>query len=210
MNNKSLFKNSIYKAMLSFANIVIPIIIGPYITKLLDINLYGAYNKVYSEFQIFLIFATFGIYTFGVREISKIRNDEKKVANLFSNLFVLGLITNTVVGIVYVVYSLFSSSGITTQIYLVFIIQIVANIFYIEFLNEALENYKFITIKTLIVKILYLVLLVTLVKKPEDIIIYAVIISFIVFLNNIISTDGRTASERVCIGDEQHLQELRR
>lgn len=187
MNNKSLFKNSIYKALLSFANIVIPIIIGPYITKLLDVNLYGAYNKVYSEFQIFLIFATFGIYTFGVREISKIRNDEKKVASLFTNLFVLGLITNILVGIVYIVYSLVSSTGITTQIYLVFIVQIVANIFYIEFLNEALENYKFITIKTLIVKILYLVLLLTLVKKPEDIIIYAVIISFIVFLNNIIS-----------------------
>lgn len=187
MNNKSLFKNSIYKALLSFANIVIPIIIGPYITKLLDVNLYGAYNKVYSEFQIFLTFATFGIYNFGVREISKIRNDKKKVANLFTNLFVLGLITNTVVGVIYIVYSLVSSTGITTQIYLIFIIQIVANIIYVEFLNEALENYKFITIKTLIVKILYLVLLLTLVRKSEDIIIYAVVISFIVFLNNIIS-----------------------
>lgn len=187
MSNKSLFKNSIYKALLSFANIVIPIIIGPYITKLLDVNLYGAYNKVYAEFQIFLIFATFGIYTFGVREISKIRNDEKKVASLFTNLFVLGLITNIVVGIIYIIYSLVSSTGITTQIYLVFTIQIVANIFYIEFLNEALENYKFITIKTLIVKIVYFVLLLTLVKKPDDIIIYAIVISFIVFLNNIIS-----------------------
>lgn len=187
MNNKSLFKNSIYKSLLSIANIAIPIIIGPYITKLLDVNLYGSYNKVYAEFQIFLIFATFGIYTFGVREISKIRNDKEKVANLFTNLFVLGLITNVVVGIIYVVYSLLSSSGITTKIYMVFIIQIIANIFYIEFLNEALENYKFITIKTLLVKIIYLVLLLTCVKKPDDIIIYSIIISFIVFLNNIIS-----------------------
>ena len=89
MESKSLFKNSIYKALLSLANIVIPIIIGPYITKLLDVELYGAYNKVYAEFQIFLIFATFGIYTFGVREISRIRNDEKKVAGLFTNLFII-------------------------------------------------------------------------------------------------------------------------
>lgn len=187
MKEKSLFKNSIYKCLLSIANIAIPIIIGPYITKLLDVDLYGAYNKVYAEFQIFLIFATFGIYTFGVREISKIRNDKEKVAALFTNLFVLSIITNLIVGIVYVIYALVSSSGITTQIYLVFIIQIVANIFYIEFLNEALENYKFITIKTLLVKIIYLALLLLFVKKPEDIIIYAVIISFIVFLNNIIS-----------------------
>jgi len=187
MESKSLFRNSIYKALLSFANIVIPIIVGPYITKLLDVELYGAYNKVFSEFQVFLIFATFGIYTYGVREISKVRNDKEKVGKLFTNLFVLGLITNILTGIIYIIYSLVSSSGITTRIYLVFTIQIVANIFYIEFLNEALENYKFITIKTLIVKILYLLLLLVLVKKPDDIIIYSVIISGIVFLNNIIS-----------------------
>ena len=109
-------------------------------------------------------------------------NDEKKVASLFTNLFVIGIITNLLVGIIYVVYALISSNGITTKIYMVFIIQIVANIFYIEFLNEALENYKFITIKTLFVKIIYFVLLLMFVKKPDDIIIYAVVISFIVFL----------------------------
>ena len=187
MNQKSLFKNSIYKALLSFANIVVPIIIGPYITKLLDVELYGAYNKVYSEFQVFLIFATFGIYTFGVRGISKVRDNPEKLSELFTNLFLLGIITNTITGIVYVIYSIISSSGITQSIYLIFIIQIIANVFYIEFLNESLENYKFITLKTLIVKILYLVLLLTLVKKADDIITYSFIISFIVFLNNIIS-----------------------
>ncbi len=187
MGQKSLFKNSIYKALLSFANIVIPIIIGPYITRLLDVELYGSYNKVYAEFQVFLIFATFGIYTFGVRGISKIRDDKEKVSELFTNLFLLGIITNIVTGIIYIVYALISSTGITQSIYFVFIIQIIANIFYIEFLNEALENYKFITIKTLIVKVLYLVLLLAMVKKPDDIIIYSIIISGIVFLNNIIS-----------------------
>ena len=187
MENKSLFKNSIYKCLFSIANIAIPIIIGPYITKLLDVDLYGAYNKVYAEFQIFLIFATFGIYTFGVREISKIRNDKKAVATLFTNLFVLSIITNTAVGIIYITYGLISSTGITTQIYMVFIIQIIANVFYVEFLNKTIKNYKFITIKTLIVKIIYLTLLLLLVRKSNDIIIYAIIISFIVFLNNIIS-----------------------
>lgn len=187
MNTKSLFKNSIYKALLSFANIVVPLIIGPYITKLLNVALYGAYNKVYAEFQVFLIFATFGIYTYGVREISKVRDNKDKLEELFTNLFTLSLITNTITGIIYIAYSLISSTGITQSIYLVFIIQIVANVFYIEFLNEALENYKFITIKTLMVKIIYFILLLCFVKKPNDIIIYSVIISGIVFLNNIIS-----------------------
>ena len=55
--------------------------------RLLDVELYGTYNRVYAEFQMFLAFASFGVYTFGVREISKIRNDKEKISKLFSNLF---------------------------------------------------------------------------------------------------------------------------
>jgi len=187
MQQKSLFKNTIYKSILSLFNIVIPIIIGPYIVRLLDVELYGAYNKVYSEFQVFLTFASFGIYTFGVREISKIRDDKEKLSKLFSNLCLISFITNFIVMIIYILYSIFSSSGITTTIYLIMLIQIVGNIFYIEFVNEALENYKFITIKTVIIKIFYFVSLLLFVRKPDDIIIYSVIICLTVFFNNIVS-----------------------
>jgi O-antigen/teichoic acid export membrane protein len=97
MKQKSLFKNSIYKAILTIVNIIIPIFIGPYIARVLDVGLYGQYNKAYSEMQVFLIFAAFGVYNFGVREISKIRDDKKKVSQLFTNLFVISLISNIIV-----------------------------------------------------------------------------------------------------------------
>lgn len=187
MKQKSLFKNTVYKSLLSLVNIVVPLIIGPYIVRVLDVELYGMYNKVYSEFQIFLTFASFGIYTFGVREISKIRDDEKKVSKLFSNLCLLSFLTNMIVLIIYVIYSLVSSDGLSTVIYLIMTIQIVGNIFYIEFVNEALENYKFITIKSAIIKIMYLLALLLFVKKADDIIIYTVIICLTVFMNNIVS-----------------------
>ncbi|MDD6093176.1 MAG: flippase [bacterium] len=183
----TLFKNTIYKSILSMVNIVIPLIIGPYITRLLDIELYGIYNKTFSVFQFFLAFASFGVYNFGVREISKIRNDKKKVSQLFTNLFVISIISNLLVLIIYIIYALLTSSGITTTIYMIFIIQFVANIVYVEFVNEALENYKFITVKSVIVKIIYFISLLLFLSKPDDIIIYAMIVSLTVLLNNIIS-----------------------
>lgn len=82
----TLFKNTIYKSILSIVNIVVPIIIGPYIMRLLDVDLYGMYNRVFADFQMFLAFAGFGVYTLGVREISKIRDDKEKVSKLFTNL----------------------------------------------------------------------------------------------------------------------------
>ena len=127
----TLFKNTIYKSILSFVNIVIPLIIGPYIVRLLDVDLYGTYNRVYSEFQMFLAFASFGVYNYGIREISKVRDDKKKVSQLFSNLFFISLLSNLLVLIIYVIYSMLNSSGIATTIYLIMVIQIFANIFFL-------------------------------------------------------------------------------
>lgn len=183
----SLFKNTIYKLLLNFVNIVVPLIIGPYVTKLLDVELYGIYNNINSIFQFFLVFASFGIYYYGVREISKIRDDKEKVSSLLSNLLAISIITNLITTIIYIVYSLIVSNGIETIIYLLFIIQFVGNIIYVEFINEALENYKFITIKSIIVKIIYFVLVLLFVLNPNDIIIYTIIVSLTVFLNNLVS-----------------------
>lgn len=185
---KSLFKNTIYKSILSFASIVIPLLVGPYIARLLDVELYGIYNKIYAEFQIFLVFASFGIYTFGVREISKIRDDKVKVAQLFSNLFLISILSNLIILIIYLIFAFITStSNISLIIYIIFTIQFLGNMVYIEFVNEALENFKFITIKTIIVKLLYLVAIFVFIRKSSDIISYAIVVSLVVFLNNFIS-----------------------
>ena len=177
----TLFKNTIYKSMLSMVNIVVPLVIGPYIMRLLDVDLYGLYNRVFADFQMFLAFASFGVYTLGVREISKIRNDKEKVSKLFTNLFVISFLSNMLVLIIYLIFSLITSTGLARVLYLVMSIQIIANVFYVEFVNEALENYKFITIKSIIVKIIYFLAILLAVRNPHDIVIYAVnnIISFI-------------------------------
>ena len=183
----TLFKNTIYKSILSIVNIVVPIIIGPYIMRLLDVDLYGMYNRVFADFQMFLTFAGFGVYTLGVREISKIRDDKEKVSKLFTNLFMISMFSNLLVLIMYIVYSLLISTGMARTLYLVMTIQIFANIFYVEFVNEALENYKFITIKSVIVKIIYFLSILLAVRNPDDIVIYAIVVSLTNFLNNIIS-----------------------
>ena len=154
---KTLFKNTIYKAILNIVNILIPVIIGSYVVRLLDVDLYGIYNKVYSEFQVFLAIASFGIYNYGVKEVSKIRDDPKKMSKMFTNLFVIGVASNLIILIIYLAYALFASSGLTLKIYLIFVIQILSNIIYVEYVNEALENYKFISLKSIIVRIIYLI-----------------------------------------------------
>ena len=183
----SLLKNSILKSILSICNIIIPLIVGPYVTRLLDINLYGAFNKVIAEYGMFIIFGTFGVYTYGVKEISKIRDDKEKVSELFTNLFVISLITNTIVMVIYIIYANATSTGITKWLYMITLIEFISNMLYVEYVNEALENYDFITKKTLIVRIIYLICVFLFVRQPQNIILYAIIFCLSTFVNYIVS-----------------------
>ena len=184
---KSLFKNAIYKSLLTFVNIGVPLLIGPYVIKLLDKDLYGMYHNVFAQFQIFMIFATLGVYTHGVREVSKARDDKEKVSELFSSLFVISITASAVVGVCYIAFAMYTYDSIPLSIASVLLVQIVGNAFYMEFVNEALEDYGFITIKSLIIKVLYMVSILTFVKKTDDVVIYTLIVSLTVFFDYFIS-----------------------
>ncbi len=183
----SLAKNAIYKVILNVFNLLVPLFVGPYIAGLISPELYGVYNRVYAEFQVFFIIGAFGIYNYGVREISKVRHDEKKFSNIFTSLFVIGILSNLFVTIFYVVYFMTRSNGIDQYVYMVMIIQMASNVFYIEFVNEAVENYQFIAIKTILIRIAYLIGIFLLVRKPSDVIIYSIVVSMTVLLNNLAS-----------------------
>ena len=183
----SLAKNAIYKVILNVFNLLVPLFVGPYVAGLLTPELYGVYNRVYAEFQVFFIVGAFGIYNYGVREISKVRNDKKRFGSIFTSLFVIGILSNLLVTIFYIGYIILRGNGIDQYVYLVMIIQMVSNVFYIEFVNEAVENYRFIAIKTILIRILYLISIFAFVRKPTDVIIYSVVVSMTVLLNNLAS-----------------------
>lgn len=186
--SKSIVKNAIYKILLNIFNIIIPVIVGPYINRVLGPELTGRYSYAYSIFNYFFIFAGFGIYNYGLREISRIRDDRTKLVNLFSSLFVLGVISNLVVLGIYIAYSLFFiASSNLTPVLLILSVNILGNIFYVEWANEGLENYDFITLKTIIVRTINVILLFTLVRSSKDFYSYVFIMALYMVLNNVIS-----------------------
>lgn len=186
--SKSIAKNMIFKFLLNVFNLVIPIIIGPYVLRVLGPELMGTINFSQTIYGYFFIFAGFGVYQYGLREISRVRDDKKKLSQVFSSLFVLTLITNIITSIVYVIFVSYNYSG--SEIYVACMIltfNLLANIFYTEWVNEGLENYDFITIKTIIIRAAYVVLLFVLVKSSNNFKEYMVLLVISTFLNNIIS-----------------------
>lgn len=185
---KSIFRNAIYKSILGIFNIVVPILIGPYTYRILGPEIIGQIGFVETIYFYFYIFATFGIYQYGLRELSRIKEDREGISKLFSGLFLLGVISNIVVTAIYIVFIKFSYGGNEAfPVFIIYTINIMSSIFYVEWANEALEKYDFITLKTIAVKLVYLILLFTLIKSSKDYLTYVIIAAFCTLMNYLIS-----------------------
>lgn len=185
--SKSILKNTLYKFSLSVFNIIIPVLVGPYINWLLGVEQVSLYNSANTMLTFFLIFATFGIYNFGVRETSRIKDDKAAVSALFTNLFCFGLITSLLTALGYGLYTLLAVPEKQQGVFALMLIQILANIFMVEWLNEALENYGFIAKKTMLIRCASTVFLFLTVTHPDDVMIYAGLMSVTVLANNLTS-----------------------
>ncbi|WP_312473468.1 oligosaccharide flippase family protein [Neobacillus sp.] len=185
---KSLVKNAIYKITLNFFNLIVPVIIGAYVYQTLGHTAIGRVKTGETIFNYFFIFAAFGIYQYGLREVSRIKTDKQKVNQLFTSLFTLSLLTNFVTLFAYLAVSYFGyGTKALFPVLMVYSTNFLLNIFFVEWVNEAYEDYGFITIKTVIVKIIYVILLLTFVKSADNYLIFIGLLALSTGLNNIIS-----------------------
>lgn len=186
--NKSISKNAIFKAMLNLFNIILPIIVIPLVTRAVGADLYGYMSYGDSLTAYFLIFASFGIYQYGLREISKVRDDEKRLRQTFTSLFLFTTLTNIVASAAYMIFvSIYYKNQPYLYTCIIMGFNLVFNLFYVEWVNEALENYDFIAIKTMIVRIIYSVLILLFVRSEGDFTFYLYLVVGFNFINNIIS-----------------------
>lgn len=187
--NKSISKNAIFKAILNLSNIILPIVVTPFVTNTFSSTNYMSYLTQAETYNTILIaLASFGIYQYGLREISKVRNDKIKLSQIFTNLFFITAASTTLVSIGYVLFLYkFCRDDPAFFTCLILAFNIIFNIFYVEWVNEALENYDFITIKTMILKISYSLAVLIFIRKADDFHIYLYLGLAVNILNNLIS-----------------------
>ena len=186
---KSIKMNALAFMGIRILNIIFPILTGTYVARVLDKTYYGYFNSVDTILSFFLPFATFGVYTYGLRAISNVRDNKNKTNKVFSQLFYLCMFCTIVTTAIYfATYNLFFENNPTLKkIYLVMGVQLVAQIFSIEWVNEALENYSFLFYKTAVIRVLMLISIFAFVRDEHDIIIYTLIMSLSTALNYVIS-----------------------
>lgn len=185
---KSILSNIFYKILLNTFNIILPILVGPYAYRTLGADSMGTVNLGETIFNYFFIFATFGVYQYGLREISLVKHDKKKAGQLFTNLYLINFTTTMLAFIAFLTFSyvVYGDQNLF-PVLLIFGFNFISSIFYVEWYNEAYENYDFITKKTIIVRLIYVVLLFTFIHSADDYKQYAGLLVLSTFLNHTIS-----------------------
>ena len=200
--SKSIKLNAFYKSVLSVLNIIFPLVTAPYVVRVLSVGGFTEYNKAVSIIGWFSPFAVFGVYTYGMRTVSQIKNDKKKVSGLFTKLFTFNIFTSALVTAVYVIMVLIVPSFLKYRsIYLILASQIFFVCFAADYVNEAFESYGFILVKTFLCRFLYVVSVFVFVRKSDDIFIYVFLASFFLILNNIFTffyAKSKIKFSRIC------------
>ena len=173
----SLKKNFIYNLLLVFSQLAFPIIILPYISRILGPINIGKFNLVDNFAQYFIMFSALGISIYGIREISNAKNMSKiELDKKFSELFSIHSILTIFLFFVYLIL-VFNYPVITKNkyYYLLGSVQFLLGVFSLEWFFQGIENFKFIALRTFFIKLVSIILILFFVKKEQDSFLYYII-----------------------------------
>lgn len=176
--NKSLRKNAIFNIINQICTILFQFITFPYISRTLQTENYGKVMYCNSIMVYFLLMAALGTSSYAIREGSKIRKNKEELEQFINEIFTINCISSLISYLLYFI-TIVSIDGLHSN-FIVFVVlglQIILNIFNIDWLNNVFENFLFIAVRNLIIQILSVVLTIMLVKDSSDYIIYALILS---------------------------------
>lgn len=162
-------KNILYNTLLQVSQLLFPLITFPYAARVLQPTSIGAVSFASNFTQYFLTFALLGIPIYGIREIAKVHDDEILLKKTFSELFYFNLITTAIISFLFLLTIIIVpilKSDLT--LFLIGFGIIWANLFFIEWYFNGSQEFKYITIRSLIIRSFSVILIFTLIKKPED------------------------------------------
>lgn len=158
------------------SSFIFPLITYPYVSRILMPEGMGKISFASSVIQYFIMFAQLGIPTYGIRACAKVRDDKEQLSKVVKELFVINVSTTLISYIVFFIV-LFSIDKLYEEmpLYLILSSTIFLNTLGIEWLYKALEQYEYITKRSLIFKCISVVMMFLLVHSKEDYVIYGLI-----------------------------------
>lgn len=173
---KSITFNFVMNVILSMSSFIFPLITFPYVSRVLLPDGTGKVSFATSVITYFAMFAQLGIPTYGIRACAKVRDDRKKLSKTVQELFCINLLMTVVA------YIAFGIALLTVPrlqqdktLFVIISLTMIFNAIGMEWLYKALEQYTYITVRSIVFKFVALIAMFVFVRQKADYVVYGAI-----------------------------------
>ena len=175
----SIKKNFIMNTLLTMSGIIFPLITFPYVSRILLPAGTGKVNFATSLINYFAMFAQLGIPTYGIRATAQVRDNRLELTRVVHELTVINLVMTAfsylALAVALVTVPRLQSDRI---LYLVVSSTMLFNAIGIEWMYKGLEQYTYITVRSVVFKFIALIAMFLLIHQQSDYVLYGAISVF--------------------------------
>lgn len=174
-------KNYIYNLLYQMLVLLVPIILSPYLARVLGADNLGIYSYVYSCVSLLSTIVMLGTYSYGSRQVAYLRDNSETTNVVFWNVFVIRLILGIIGFLIFLIIA------ITSDYFVYFILYspwLIASIIDASWLFIGMEDMRPTALKNAFIKVISVALIFIFVKQYDDLWKYVFIMAGSTLLAN--------------------------
>lgn len=154
---------------------LVPLIVTPYIARVFNAELLGAYGYAYANSSYFVLLECLGFPLYGQIRISVDRDDINQRSAVFWEITLLKIVFMILCLALYFFIVILNTDGMVFRLSVIMTLNIVSNGIDTTWILNGLEDFKAVAIRNVLIRGINILLIFLLVKKENDIYTYAVI-----------------------------------
>lgn len=184
MKKRSVTENVFYNMLYQIVATVLPIITTPFISRTLRLHSSGIHSFTESIVTYFIIIGSLGTSLHGIRKIAYVSDNKEELSKATIEIIMLKLVLMFLTLAVYIPTLCINNEF--AYIYRIQIINIVANGIDISWFYQGVEDFKKVTIRNLLVKLIFISALFIFIRKPSDLKLYVLFTVASALIGNLI------------------------
>ena len=174
MKNNKISTNIFYNVLNQVVSLVVPLIISPYIARVLSAELIGDYSFALANSSYFVLIETLGLPLYGMLKVSANRNDKEYISTLYKEIMVAKLFLMVFCISIYMT-GVIVFEKTNRVLCLIMTSNIISAGIDSTWFLMGVEDFRTTALRNIIVRIINILLIVLFVKSKEDLLIYALI-----------------------------------